>query len=139
LPRRPRRGPSAAAAGGGPAAVRHRRNRRAAALDLDPRAVPHAGHNGPRGSSADRSDRERRRARRHPGPLPARLRHRMLGLRQAHTRPSRSARLVGSLALAVTLIGFAVTDYETRQIDQWINAGLGMTMALTYVVVIVLL
>src|SRR5699024_3892135 len=52
--------------------------------------------------------------------------------------PGRLA-LVGSLALAVTLIGFAVTDYETRQIDQWINAGLGMTMALTYVVVIVLL
>lgn len=52
--------------------------------------------------------------------------------------PGRLA-LVGSLALAVTLIGFAVTDYETRQIDQWINAGLGMTMALTYVAVIVLL
>src|SRR5699024_243030 len=52
--------------------------------------------------------------------------------------PGRLA-LVGSLALAVTLIVFAVTDYETRQIDQWINAALGMTMALTYIAVVVLL
>ncbi|WP_209374620.1 DUF418 domain-containing protein [Brevibacterium renqingii] len=59
-------------------------------------------------------------------------------VRSALAHPARLA-LVGAGALVITVIGFALTDYLTRHVDQWINAGLGMTMALTYVAVIVLL
>lgn len=59
-------------------------------------------------------------------------------LRSVLTHPGRVA-LVGAGALVVTIIGFASTDYLTRQIHQPINAGLGIAMALTYVVIIVLL
>ena len=47
--------------------------------------------------------------------------------------------IAGALTLAITIVGFAATDYFTRQINQWINAGLGLTMALTYIVVVLLL
>ena len=59
-------------------------------------------------------------------------------VRSALTRSGRLA-LVGAGSLAITVIGFGLTDYLTRQIDQWINAGLGIAMALTYIVVILLL
>ncbi|GAA4516869.1 hypothetical protein GCM10023159_29070 [Brevibacterium yomogidense] len=59
-------------------------------------------------------------------------------VRSVLDHPGRLA-LVGGGALAVSVIGFATTDYLTRQINQWINAGLGIAMALVYVVVILLL
>ena len=52
--------------------------------------------------------------------------------------PGRLA-LVGAGAVVISIIGFAVTDYVTRQANQWINAGLGIAMALTYIVVVLLL
>ncbi|MCU4296874.1 DUF418 domain-containing protein [Brevibacterium permense] len=59
-------------------------------------------------------------------------------LRSVLNRPARVA-IAGGLALIVTVVGFAATDYTTRQVDQWINAGLGLCMALTYIVAILLL
>ncbi|WP_420096266.1 DUF418 domain-containing protein [Brevibacterium sediminis] len=59
-------------------------------------------------------------------------------LRSVLNRPGRVA-IAGGLALLVTIVGFSVTDYTTRQINQWINAGLGLSMALTYIVAILLL
>lgn len=53
-------------------------------------------------------------------------------------RPGRLA-ILGGLTLAVTVVGFALTDFQDRQIHQWINAGLGLAMAFTYVVIILLL
>lgn len=52
--------------------------------------------------------------------------------------PGRLA-LVGAGAVVISVIGFAVTDYVTRQVNQWINAGLGIAMALTYIVVVLML
>jgi uncharacterized protein len=43
------------------------------------------------------------------------------------------------LTLAITIVGLVGTDYLTRHVDQWINAGLGLTMAFTYIVVLLLL
>lgn len=37
------------------------------------------------------------------------------------------------------IVSCAVTDYTTRQFNQWINAGLGLCMALTCIVAILLL
>ncbi|MCM1014100.1 MULTISPECIES: DUF418 domain-containing protein [unclassified Brevibacterium] len=59
-------------------------------------------------------------------------------VRTALAHPGRLA-LVGVLAAAVTVTGFLTTDYLTRQLDQWITAGLGITMALCYVIVVMLL
>lgn len=59
-------------------------------------------------------------------------------IRTVLDRPGRLA-ILGGAAAAVTVVGFALTDFQTRQIDQWINAGLGLTMAFTYVVIILLL
>ncbi|UVI35073.1 DUF418 domain-containing protein [Brevibacterium spongiae] len=59
-------------------------------------------------------------------------------VRSVLAHPGRVA-IVGALALTVTIIGFATTDYVTRQIHGWINAGLGVSMALTYVVIILML
>ena len=59
-------------------------------------------------------------------------------LRSVLTHPGRVA-IAGVLALAATIVGFAGTDYTTRQINQWINAGLGILMALTYIVAVLLL
>ena len=59
-------------------------------------------------------------------------------IRRALDHPGRLA-LLGSLTAVISVAGFLVTDYETRQINQWINAGLGITMAFTYVVILVLL
>jgi len=59
-------------------------------------------------------------------------------LRSVLNRPGRVA-IAGGFALIVTVVGFSVTDYTTRQVDQWINAGLGLCMALTYIVAILLL
>ena len=47
--------------------------------------------------------------------------------------------IAGAVALAITIVGFAGTDYMTRHVDQWINAALGLTMAFTYIVVLLLL
>ena len=59
-------------------------------------------------------------------------------LRTVLSRPGRVA-ITGALTLAITIVGFVATDYLTRQINGWINAGLGLTMALTYIVVVLLL
>lgn len=59
-------------------------------------------------------------------------------LRSVLNRPGRVA-IAGGIALIVEIDGFSVTDYTTRQIDQWINAGLGLCMALTCIVAILLL
>lgn len=59
-------------------------------------------------------------------------------VRSVLRHPGRLA-LVGAGSLVITVIGFALTDYLTRQINQWINTGLGIAMALTYIVVILLL
>ena len=59
-------------------------------------------------------------------------------LRAVLSRPGRVA-ITGALTLAITIVGFVATDYLTRQINGWINAGLGLTMALTYIVVVLLL
>lgn len=59
-------------------------------------------------------------------------------LRTVLRHPGRVA-IVGAFTLAITIVGFACTDYLTRQINGWINAGLGLTMALTYIVVVLLL
>ncbi|GAA1516595.1 hypothetical protein GCM10009690_19610 [Brevibacterium permense] len=53
-------------------------------------------------------------------------------LRSVLNRPGRVA-IAGGIALIVEIVGFSVTDYTTRQINQWINAGLGLCMALTSV------
>ncbi|RAC09650.1 hypothetical protein DN539_33705, partial [Burkholderia multivorans] len=59
-------------------------------------------------------------------------------VRRSLARPGLLA-LIGGLAAAVTVAGFLLTDFQTRQIDQWINASLGMTMALSFVTGIMLL
>lgn len=59
-------------------------------------------------------------------------------VRSVLNRPGRVA-IAGGIALIVEIVGFSVTDYTTRQIDQWINAGLGLCMALTCIVAILLL
>ncbi|WP_258234309.1 DUF418 domain-containing protein [Brevibacterium oceani] len=59
-------------------------------------------------------------------------------IRRALDHPGRLA-LLGSVTAVISVAGFLVTDYEARQINQWINAGLGITMAFTYVVIVVLL
>ncbi|MGZ1491213.1 DUF418 domain-containing protein [Brevibacterium sediminis] len=59
-------------------------------------------------------------------------------LRSVLNRPGRVA-IAGGFALIVTVVGFSVTDYTTRHVDQWINAGLGLCMALTYILAILLL
>ncbi|WP_228282326.1 DUF418 domain-containing protein [Brevibacterium atlanticum] len=59
-------------------------------------------------------------------------------IRRALDHPGLLA-FLGSLTAAISVAGFLVTDYETRQINQWINAGLGIAMAFTYVVILVLL
>ncbi len=59
-------------------------------------------------------------------------------VRRGLARPGLLA-LIGGLAAAVTVAGFLLTDFQTRQIDQWINASLGMTMALSFVTGIMLL
>ncbi|SDS34006.1 Uncharacterized membrane protein YeiB [Brevibacterium siliguriense] len=59
-------------------------------------------------------------------------------IRAVLRHPGRVA-IAGAIALAITIAGFAGTDYLTRQINGWINAGLGLTMALTYIVVLLLL
>ncbi len=58
--------------------------------------------------------------------------------RSVLAHPGRVA-VAGAFALTVTLIGFATTDYLTRHINGWINAGLGLSMALTYIAVVLLL
>src|SRR5699024_6768164 len=59
-------------------------------------------------------------------------------VRSVLSHPGRLA-LAGAGALALTVIGFGRTDYVTRQVDQWMNASLGIAMALTYVVVLLLM
>lgn len=59
-------------------------------------------------------------------------------VRRALARPGLLA-LTGGLAAAVTVAGFLLTDFQTRQVDQWITAGLGITMALTFVTAVMLL
>lgn len=59
-------------------------------------------------------------------------------VRRALAHPGLLA-VVGGVAAAISVAGLMLTDFQTRQIDQWINAGLGITMALTYVVIIMLL
>lgn len=59
-------------------------------------------------------------------------------IRTVLSHPGRLV-IAGAVALAITIVGFAGTDYMTRHVDQWINAGLGLCMALTYIVAILLL
>lgn len=59
-------------------------------------------------------------------------------LRSVLGHPGRVA-IAGALTLVITIVGLVGTDYLTRHVDQWINAGLGLTMAFTYIVVLLLL
>ena len=47
--------------------------------------------------------------------------------------------LIGGLSAAISVSGFLVTDFNTRHLYMWINAGLGITMALCVVIVVMLL
>jgi uncharacterized protein len=59
-------------------------------------------------------------------------------LRSVLGHPGRVA-IAGALTLVITIVGLVGTDYLTRHVVQWINAGLGLTMAFTYIVVLLLL
>ena len=56
-------------------------------------------------------------------------------IRTVLSHPGRMA-IAGAVALVITIVGLVSTDYLTRHVDQWINAGLGLTMAFTYIVVL---
>lgn len=59
-------------------------------------------------------------------------------LRSALRHPGRLA-VAGAITACISALGFVLMDYETRHVDQWINAGLGILMAFTYVVAVLLL
>ncbi|WP_260848283.1 DUF418 domain-containing protein [Brevibacterium aurantiacum] len=59
-------------------------------------------------------------------------------IRRALDRPGNLV-LLASLTAMITVTGFLVTDYETHQMHQWVNAGLGITMDFTYLAALVIL
>ncbi|MGO1483946.1 MAG: DUF418 domain-containing protein [Brevibacterium aurantiacum] len=59
-------------------------------------------------------------------------------IRRALRHPGRLA-LIGAASAAISVTGFLLTDYITRQVHMWITAGLGITMALCLVVIVMLL
>ena len=59
-------------------------------------------------------------------------------VRRALRHPDRLA-LIGALSATISVLGFLLTDFHTRQLHHWITAGLGITMALSLVVIVMLL
>lgn len=47
--------------------------------------------------------------------------------------------LVGAASAVISVLGFLITDYNTRHLYMWITAGLGITMALCFVIIVMLL
>lgn len=60
------------------------------------------------------------------------------GVRRALRHPGVLA-VVVAVSAAITVLGFMTTDFQTRLTDQWLNASLGIVMAVGYVCVILLL
>lgn len=59
-------------------------------------------------------------------------------IRSALRHPVRLA-LIGALSASISVLGFLLTDFYTRQLHLWITAGLGIIMALGLVVLVMLL
>lgn len=59
-------------------------------------------------------------------------------VRRALHHPGRLA-VIGAVSAIISVLGFLITDFNTRQLHMWISAGLGITMALCLVIIVMLL